>query len=98
MDQKLARKLLTQTSLSDLTESLTMGLTLEGVAKKAQLLGSRVSGVRSDQPATGLRSKELSKGQEIDRRTWPKSVLCSTPRVSWLEGIAFYRLSFLLAK
>ena len=35
-------------------------------------LGSRVSGVRSDQPATGLQNKELSKGQEIDRRTWPK--------------------------
>lgn len=43
MEKKLARKLLTQTSLSDLTESLTMGLTLEGVAKKAQLLGSRDS-------------------------------------------------------
>ena len=40
-------------------------------------LGSRVSGVRSDQPATGLRNRELSKGQEIDGRTWPKSVLCS---------------------
>lgn len=39
MDQKLARKLLTQTSLSDLTESLTMGLTLFGVAKMAKLQG-----------------------------------------------------------
>lgn len=44
MDQKKARKQLPQTtSLSDLTESLTMGLTLEGVAKKAQLLGARDS-------------------------------------------------------
>uniref|UniRef100_K4CDX4 Uncharacterized protein n=1 Tax=Solanum lycopersicum TaxID=4081 RepID=K4CDX4_SOLLC len=26
----------------------------------------------SDLPAIGLRNKELSKGQEIDKRTWPK--------------------------
>ncbi|KAI3668506.1 hypothetical protein L1987_88508 [Smallanthus sonchifolius] len=30
-----------------------------------------LSRVRSDQPATGLRNKELSKGQEIDERNWP---------------------------
>ncbi|MCE3049594.1 hypothetical protein HAX54_045354, partial [Datura stramonium] len=34
-------------------------------------LGSRVSGIRSDLPAIGLWNKELSKGQEIDKRTWP---------------------------
>lgn len=51
-----------------------------------------MSGVRSDQPATGLRNKELSKGPEIDGRTRPKSVLCSTPRL--VGRIAFCRLSF----
>lgn len=65
-------------------------------------LGSRVSGVRSDQPATGLRNKELSKGQDIFGRTWPKLVLCSTPQVGWLEGllsaICLSFLSLLLAK
>lgn len=65
-------------------------------------LGSRVSGVRSDQLATGLRNKELSKGQDISGRTWAKLVLCSTPRVGWLEGllsaICLSFLSLLLAK
>lgn len=62
-------------------------------------LGSRVSGVRSDQPATGLRNKELSKGQEIDERNWPKSVLCSTPRLEGLlSAVCLFLLSLLLAK
>ncbi|PHT98232.1 hypothetical protein BC332_32824 [Capsicum chinense] len=50
-------------------------------------------------PATDLRNKELSKGQEIDKRTWLKSVLCS---ILWLEGflsaICLSLLSLLLAK
>lgn len=48
---------------------------------------SRVSGVRSDQPATGLRNKELSKGQDILSLTWPKSVLCSIQ----LRGLAGWK-------
>ncbi|KAK9010980.1 hypothetical protein V6N11_043841 [Hibiscus sabdariffa] len=67
-------------------------------------LGSYVSGVRSDQPATGLWNKELSKGQEIDRRTWPKSVLCSIQlrRLAGWKGLLYAvclsLLSLLLAK
>ncbi|KAL2900149.1 hypothetical protein RDABS01_025231 [Bienertia sinuspersici] len=45
--------------------------------------GSRVSRVQSDQLAIGLRNKELSKGQDICGRTWPKLVSCSTP---WDDG------------
>lgn len=50
----------------------------------------------SDLPATGLRNKELSKGQEIDKRTWPKSVLCSIPRLEgFLSAICLSLLSLL---
>lgn len=76
----------------------------QGTTHSSRALGSRVSGVRSDQPATGLRNKELSKGQEIDRRTWPKSVLCSIQLrglAGWkglLSAVCLSLLSLLLAK
>ena len=48
------------------------------------------------QEACPLKEEAAAKG--FDMLIMRELTGCSTPRVSWLEGIAFYRLSFLLAK